>query len=174
MPHWWPFGKTYTHKCPDGSIAIIHRDINTLFPLGLRDYDASAKAGGKVDEFGSLNVDLKYKSGVKSVLVAIDELNGSYIFDCRSAYSTYLTDPCGKREFLERATDRIRESRHRLVGLRMRVNALIEVLRVNPQGSPAASDTLCELKQSLGLADPAEAAAEAIAAAAADAQKMIG
>ncbi len=134
----WPFGKTYSQRCPDGSIKTVYRNIDDAFPLFIPgwqgDVTAGAGASAAAAGLGDVKAEVKgaYASKVQAVVFAIDELTQTVMINFRSVYLAFATDPCANSDFLRREIEKLVAEQQRIARLRIQAKALIELARAQP------------------------------------------
>ena len=130
------FGKTYKHKCPDGSIKIVYKNIDDAFPLFLPGWEG--KISGNVKGLENVNIGAKsgYATKIQGLLYNLDELNESLMMQFRGAYVTYQTDPCKNEDFLHRQIQNILDEQTRLKTLKIKIEALVSLAELNKNNNP--------------------------------------
>ena len=152
----WPWGKTYTVKCPDGSEKTVHRNVDAAFPLFIKGWKGQLKGEGGVsaDSLGieglKGKVEGKYASHIDGLLYSINELNQSCMINFRTVYLTFASDPCGNAQFLRRQVEKIIAQQDRLTHLGIRVRALIELVRNRPNDTPQILEMFKEIAGNVG------------------------
>lgn len=151
---WWPFSATYKIKCPQGHFAIVYRDIDKALPLYIKNNDLSANLKAKAAELGDVELSAASKSIVSDLLYAIDQRNSSQIMDFRNAYLSFLSDPCGKSEFLARIVTRIMEGRENLEQKTIQAQTFLSAIKSAPENASELISAYFPLLKSLGVAGP--------------------
>lgn len=123
----WPFFRTRKIKCPDGTIRIVHKDIDDLFPLSISDNTSSLNGGLKIPEGLEANIGADLTKAIKGVLFSIDGNNSSLILDQRAAYTGYATNPCEKADWYQRQIEDLSTRRHRLQEQERLLGALLSL-----------------------------------------------
>jgi hypothetical protein len=86
--------------CPDGP-RFIYADIDTAFPLVLKDVKKKFKAAGKVAKTASVELSSDHDEIVRSILVKIGDQTGLAQLLMRNAYLAYMKDPCNKQHIYD-------------------------------------------------------------------------
>ena len=120
-----PFVRTRTIVCPDGTTHTIQNDIEKLFPLSVSDRSANLDSELSIPETVDAKAAVGIKNAIKSVMVSIDDTNGSLILEQRGAYSAYAAKPCGSHEWYKKQIEDISARRQRLQEQKNMLNALI-------------------------------------------------
>lgn len=125
------FGKTYKHKCSDGSIKIVYKDVDDAFPLFLPGWEG--KISGNVKGLGNTDAGLssEYATKIQGLLYNLDELNQTLMMNFRGAYVSYQTDPCKYDDHLQRQIQNILDEQTRLKRLKIKIEALISLAEMN-------------------------------------------
>lgn len=110
----WPFFRTKTIICPDGTTRIVHKEIDDLFPLAITDGNKKFNGSVKIPEAIEANVGAELTTAIRGVLFSIDGNNNSLILDQRAAYTGYSANPCDKADWYQRQIEDLSSRRHRL------------------------------------------------------------
>jgi hypothetical protein len=164
-------GKTYKHRCPDGSTKIVHRNVDDAFPLALKDLEVrfaaelNAMAAGIA---GGVKTDVK--KSISGWLFQLNEQNQSLMASFRAIYTGYQSDPCLHGKAYMRAVERTVEE----VNLQTRTQAQIKGLVALAQSEGVNHDEVMrQFSQICGVGDVPAAASKAINAAVDDAQTWL-
>lgn len=123
----WPFFRTRKIRCPDGTVRIVHKDIDDLFPLSISDHAVKADGGLKIPESLEANIGAELAKAIKGVLFSIDGNNNSLILDQRAAYTGYAASPCEKADWYQRQIQDLSTRRHRLQEQERLLGALLSL-----------------------------------------------
>jgi hypothetical protein len=155
----WPWSQTYRVRCNDGSIKRVYKNIDNAFPLYIGgwkgDFESEVKALEKVDA----KVKGGYESKIQGLLYSLDERNRSLMMSFRSIYITYGSDPCKHSAFFERQMGKLLEEQRQLSLIKIRIQGLIDLVKINPKINPKISELFGDLVQELGGKSVAEASA---------------
>ncbi len=77
----------------------------------------------------------EYASKVEGILFKISEQNESLMMDFRSTYFGFQSDPCSDHGFFKRQVERLQIQQHQLSLLKIKVNALVVLVKENPGNS---------------------------------------
>lgn len=166
------FSKTYKHKCPDGSIKIIHKNIDDAFPLAVKDVETNSKGGLEAKDIASLNVSTDYKSKIQGLVYCLNDLNQDLMILFRSAYIAYQADPCNDKGFFQRQIDGIIMDQKRMTTLRLQIRGFISLAEKNPNHGEVMKAYL-QIINSMGI-NSGEAAAIAVSENREAADRWIG
>ena len=128
----WPWSKTYTHKCPDGGIIIIHKNIEYALPLAIKDVNSSINTDIKAKGQAVAKLKAEYASKVTGLLYNIDEQNKSLLLSFRLSYLAFQSNPCDDKGFLKRQAELLTEGQQRLIELKMKISGLITLAETFP------------------------------------------
>jgi len=123
----FPFSKTYKHKCPDGTIRIIHRNVDNAFPLFIQ----TAKSKTNADIQGIKGVkgrlSTEHQTKIEGVLYELNEMNSSLMMKFRSAYILFQSNPCGSHETFSVEILKINNEHHSMMILRTKIKGLLDL-----------------------------------------------
>jgi hypothetical protein len=159
---WSLFGRTYRHKCPDGSVRLVYRNIDDAFPLFLPGFQTSFAASVRATELKSADLKGDYATKIDGLLYSLDELNQSLMMTFRGAYVAFTVDPCNNLNLLNRQVELILAEQRRMQLLRLQIRALIELASSHPDDRAQIMEVFHSIVQQLGGAVIAEAAREEI------------
>ena len=152
----WIFGKTYRHKCPDGSNRIIYRNIDDAFPLYIKTAKTSVNLDGGVsaESLGvggaKGHIGTNFENQIEGLLYSINELNNSCMIHFRTIYATYATSPCKNDDFLQRNVTKVIDDQHRVSRLQIQARLLIELVRSHPENTVEILTAIKELAGEVG------------------------
>ena len=115
----WPFSPTYRHKCPDGTIKTVYKNVDRAFPLYIPGWQGNVAADVKAQEIGTGELKAEYASKIQGLLFGLDELNQSQMMHFRGAYVAYSADPCGNSDLLKRQVETILREQTRFQMIRV-------------------------------------------------------
>jgi len=170
---WWPFSKTYRHKCPDGSVKVVYRNVDDAFPLFIPGWQAKVGADVKIPQTGQGGVQADYATKIQGLLYGLDELNQSLMMKFRGAYVTYQSDPCANGNAFQQQINAILEGQHKLTAVKTQMQALIHLAELNPT-SPEVFNIYKDIVRQIGNFAAAPAATLEIEESRAIAKKWIG
>lgn len=160
----WPFSKTYKHRCPDGSVKTVYRNVDHAFPLFIPGWQANMGAAIKAQELGTGEIKGEYASKIQGLLFSLDELNQSLMMNFRGAYVAFATDPCVNGALLNRQVETILREQHRLQLVRVQIRALIALAGSQRNSHEKVMDAFQRIVDQVGgRAVVSEAAADEIA-----------
>jgi hypothetical protein len=168
------FSKTWKHKCPDGTVRIIHKNIDAAFPLALRDKQNKFGAELEAQKQASLNLNSEYASKIQGLLYNINEQNHSLMMTLRSAYIAFQTHPCGGDGFFQRQVERVNHEQYRLMELKAQITGLIAIAKTYPNNPEKVLPIYFEIVGKIGGKGIAEAAVAEIEENRKNAKKWIG
>jgi hypothetical protein len=153
------FSKTFKHKCPDGSVRIIHKDVDHAFPLFIPGF--TTKLNGNLEAFtgNKANLSAEYENKIQGLLYGLDELNHGLMMMFRSTYLVYQSDPCANNDFFQRQIEKIIHEQNRMTALRFQVRGLISLASENSDHNEIMTVYL-EIISSLGIKKGDQAATE--------------
>jgi hypothetical protein len=120
-----PFLPRRTVTCPDGTQHTIENNIEKNFPLSVSEHGAKFDGGFKIPDSLGANAAAEVTRAIKSVLVSIDQKNGSLVLEQRAAYTVYAGNPCGNHVWFRQQIEKISERRQRVQEIEMMLGALI-------------------------------------------------
>ena len=146
----WPFGKSYSVRCPDGTQKTVYRNVDDAFPLYIKGWqgDLSATASGLAAADGEIKG--AYSSKIQGLLFGLDELTQTVMINFRSVYMVFISDPCSNSFFLQREVEKLVAEQQRLSRLRIQVRALLELARNQPSDTVSILSLFKELAGSIG------------------------
>lgn len=118
---------TYERKCPDGNTRIIHKKIDTAFPLFIKgnnsktsvDLDALKKVKGKLSH--------EHQSKLDGTLFELNEMNNTLMMKFRSAYSLFQANPCGGYDRFANEILKINNEHHRLSLIKTKMKMVVDM-----------------------------------------------
>jgi len=149
MP-FWPFGKSYHVKCPDGSIKTVYRKVDSAFPLFIPGWKGDVSAELKAFEQLPAQAKATYESKVQGLLYTLDERNQSLMIEFRSIYVAFHSDPCGMADFFRRELEKLLDEQRHMSLLRAKIQGLIEVLKARPDPDAYLWSLFGDIVQGLG------------------------
>lgn len=162
MPLNWPFARTRTHQCPDGSTKIVYRNVDDAFPLFIPGWQANITAAVVPPRAPNVHVAGQYASRIHGLLFALDELNQSLMMNFRGAYVAYSSDPCGNAGLLQRQVDYILREQHRVQMVRVQIQGLIALAESQPGNHEGVTELFQTIVHAIGGPATAEAADDEI------------
>jgi hypothetical protein len=165
MPFRWPFGQTYSVRCPDRTVKEVYRDVDAAFPLYIKGWEGNMSASGSVVTSGSAELKGAYASKIQGLLFGLDELTQTVMINFRSVYMVYKSDPCTQAGFMAREVEKLVAEQQRLSRLRIQVRALLELAKNRPTDTVAILSLFKDLAGSIGGPAVADAARIEIAEA---------
>jgi hypothetical protein len=126
--HRW-LSRTYREKCPDGTTVTVHRSVDDLFPLEVKASKSSYLARMQ-DGTGMVSAEVKAENRtfVTNVLFDIDKKNNTYMLKQRSAYASYMTNPCARSADYAAEVRSLNEMHDRLMAFEQQASVLISML----------------------------------------------
>src|SRR5687768_16666040 len=103
----WPFGRTYSVDCPDGTTKRVYRDVDTAFPLYIKGWEGNMSADASAVGTGSGAVKGAYATKIQGLLFGLDELTQTVMINFRNVYMVYESDPCSQSGFLAREVEKL-------------------------------------------------------------------
>jgi len=151
----WPFGKTYSVRCPDGSVKEVYRTIDDACPLYIQGIqrESSAKGGAAVKSAGvNLHGEAKKKYGskIEALIFGIDELTQTVMINFRSVYLVFSADPCNNNSFLLRQVEMLVAEQQRVASLRIQASTLIALVQAQPGNAVAILKQFKQLAVGIG------------------------
>lgn len=157
----WPFSKTYRHKCPDGTIKTVYRNIDDAFPLFIPGWQSNTAAVVKAEVIGTAELRAEHASKIQGLLFSLDELNQSLMMNFRGAYVAYTADPCCNTDLLTRQVEAILREQTRFQLIRVQIRGLVALAASQPNSHDRIMDAFQSIVQQLGgMVVPQAAAAE--------------
>jgi hypothetical protein len=150
MTFQWPFGRTYSVRCPDGTTKRVYRDVDAAFPLYIKGWEGSLSAAGSAFATGDGELKGVYASKIQGLLFGLDELTQTVMINFRSVYMVYASDPCSQSGFLAREVEKLVAEQQRLSRLRIQVRALLELAKNQPTDTVAILTLFKDLAGSIG------------------------
>jgi hypothetical protein len=141
----FPFSKTFKHRCPDGTIRIIHRNVDTAFPLFIE--TANNKTNINLDGIKGFKGKIKndYKTKIEGVLYELNEMNSSLMMKFRSAYILFQSNPCSSYEIFTSEIMKINSEHQNLMVLRTKIKGLIDLAGNNSIEEKSLSSGILKL-----------------------------
>lgn len=170
----WPFSKTYQITCPDGTVRIIHKNIDDACPLTIKNWKAGVSADLK-EEISQLNgkISGKYENEIKGFLFGLNDQNESLMMSFRAAYMGVQINPCENNGFFLRELEKLLENQQRLTELKMKISALIQLAINYPQETDRWQSIVNEIAARLGGSAIPIAASNAMIESKTEIQKLI-
>lgn len=158
----WPWAKTYSVTCADGSTRQVYKDINVACPLFIPGWkaDVTAEMSGLGDVAGAANG--KYETQIHGMLFALNEQNQSLMMSFRAIYLAYQTNPCGADGFFQREIEKLLDEQRKISALKIQIAALIQLISANPH-SPELTQIFGNIANRMGGPSVVEAASLEIA-----------
>jgi len=122
-----PFSKTYKLRCPDGSIRIVHRNVDTACPLYIKSFQNKLKTEINLLKRIKGKISNDYQTKIEGVLVELNEMNGYLMMKYRSAYLLYQANPCQGYGSYSNETLKINDEHHKLMVLKSKIKGLIDL-----------------------------------------------
>ena len=122
----WLFSKTYQHKCPDGSVKVVFKNVDDAFPLFIPGWKGEVAADVKTSEIAIAQLKAEYTSSIHGLFVSISEFNESLMLMFRGAYLAYTTDPCTDNGTFQRQVDQMLNDQRVLQMVRVEFRALMQ------------------------------------------------
>jgi hypothetical protein len=146
----WPFSKTYKVRCPDGSIKTVYKNVDDAFPLHIPGWKANLVAAGKVLDKASADMKAEYSTAIHGLLFALDNLNQGLMMTFRGAYVVYQNDPYKHSDFFEREVSKLLDEQRRLRTLKIQIDGLIELAKLQPKQSEEFARALASVVERMG------------------------
>jgi len=146
----WPWSKTYTVRCPDGSTKIVHRNVDNAFPLHIRGWKANLV--GSIDTLNGPGGQIKteYASTIHGLLFSLDELNSGLSLTFRATYVAYQASPCTHADFLAREIAKILEEQRRILALKVQIDGLVQLALTQPDQSQKFANSVAAIVDRMG------------------------
>jgi hypothetical protein len=122
----------YKHKCKDGSVKVVYRDVNDAFPLFIEDFKGSVDGNLEAIKGAPVKVRADYETKIKGLTFELDELNKSLMMSFRTVYLVFQSDPCNDDGFFKRQTERLLLEHSRNTTFREQIRYLINIAEMNP------------------------------------------
>jgi len=145
MSKWNPFSDTYTVKCCDNTNKIVHKKIETAFPLALSSFDAKASIGVTSEFIEEAKASGSLKTQIEGLLFQLDEFNNSLMMKFRAAYVGYQSDPCSNNQYFLSRIEIISEREEFFTMLKMQGKLFIELAKNSPDNSELITEKYNEL-----------------------------
>ena len=168
----WPFFRTYTVKCPNGHVKTVYRNVDDAFPLFIPGWKANLTAAGKVLDKVSAEMKGEYATAIHGLLFALDDLNQGLMMTFRAAYIVYQNDPCEHSAFFEREVAKLLDEQRRLRALKVQIDGLIELAKLQPANSVDFAKVLANVVDRMGTLMLPEVTADRVEQARQIAHKM--
>lgn len=146
----WPWSKTYTVRCPDGTTRELHKDIDEAVPLSLKGFKADIEASVKGVPKLSGAAKAKYETKIQGLLFGLTEQNQSLMMSFRTVYLAFRSDPCGSRDFFQREVEKLLEEQRRIAELKLKVTALIQLASLSPADTAHITAVFVQLASGIG------------------------
>ena len=152
MSKWFPWSKTYTIICPDGTSRIIYKNIDDAFPLNMSGFETKMSGKFGTEDIKNLEIDADYKTKVENLLFGLDDINKDLMLTFRSAYMAYVTDPCTNSQYLTTQIEKITFEHSKLKKHKLQINSLVDMLKIsNGNSSEVIMNTYCNIINEMGL-----------------------
>ena len=125
----WLLPKTYKHRCKDGSVKIVHRNVDDAFPFYLPSWKAKLDGNAKIPVQGQGGIKAEYETKIGGLLFGLDELNQGLMMNFRGAYVAFQTDPSAGHEFLLREVAKVLQEQQRVLRIRLQIDGLISLAK---------------------------------------------
>jgi len=158
----WPWSKTYRVKCPNGHTKTVYRSVDDAFPLFIPGWKANLTAAGKVLDKATAEMKGEYATAIHGLLFSLDELNQGLMMTFRAAYVVYQNDPCKHSDFFEREIAKLLDEQRQLRALKVQVDGLIELARLQPQNTNEFAKVLSNVVDRMGFLMSPEVTADRI------------
>src|SRR5690348_9057387 len=129
------FSSTYKHKCTDGSVRLIHKNVDKAFPLALKEQQKQFNADLEAQKKASLKLNSEYTERIQGLLFSISEQDESLMVNLRCAYIGFQTNPCGGDGFFQRQVERVIEEQNKFMKLKTQITGLIAIAKECPNNS---------------------------------------
>ncbi len=160
----WFFSKTFIHKCPDGTIRIIYKNIDHAFPLSIKDQKGTIDGELSLEQVKTGKLKAEYESKITGLLFNINEQNQSLMINFRFAYAAFQADPCGNNGFITRQSEHFSFGQQRLMELKTQISGLITLAESYPNNPekvlPIYYDIVGKIGNNSGVAATVVAIAE--------------
>lgn len=141
----WPFGRTTSYKCPDGTTKVVYRNVDDAFPLYIPGWESKTSATADAQQLGTAKLSGEYASKINGLLFGLDELNQSLMMNFRGAYVAFSADPCGNADLLKRQVEQILREQHRFQMIRVQIRGLVALA----EARPSEHDKIMEVFQTI-------------------------
>jgi hypothetical protein len=132
------FRRTYKHRCPDGTVKTLHRNLDDAFPLYVPGIQTKMSADlGALAGTPGLTVAGDYQNQLQGVLYSLSDRNESLMMSFRAVYAMYQTDPCTNQASFDRQVEAIIDGVQRLTELQFKVRSIILLIQA---GTPDARE----------------------------------
>ena len=125
------FFRTYKHRCPDGSVKTVYRNVDDAFPFFLPGWKAKIEGNVKVPVTAQGGLKGEYEKKIQGLLFGLDDLNQGLMMTFRGAYVAFQTDPCSGYDFLMRAVSDVLREQQRLLKIRLQIDGLISLAKTS-------------------------------------------
>lgn len=156
----WPWEKTYTVRCPDGTVRTVYKNINHACPLYIQGWkaDLASEIKGVSDLSGEAKA--KYETQIHGLLFGLNEQNQSLMMSFRTIYLAFMTNPCGNDGFFHREIEKLLDEQRCISALRIQIAALVQLASTNPHDTTQLTKIFGDIAARLG--GPAVAAAASL------------
>lgn len=168
----WPFSKRYRVRCPNGHTKTVYRNIDDAFPLCIPGWKANLSVAGKAIDEITADIKGEYATAIHGLLFALDDLNQGLMMTFRAAYVVYQNDPCLHGDFFAREVAKLLDEQGRLRALKVQIDGLIEIARLQPQNSGDFARLLASIVDRMSFLILPEATADRVEEAKRIARKM--
>jgi len=167
------FSKTYQHKCPDGTVRIIHKNLDEAFPLSVKDKKGTTNVDIAAQKLGSAKLKTEYETKIRGLLFSINEQNQSLMINFRFAYAAFQADPCNNNGFITRQAEHFSQGQQRLMELKTQITGLITLAESYPNNPERVLPLYNEIVGKIGGYAAVTATVAAIKEGEQDAKKWI-
>jgi hypothetical protein len=159
----WPFSRSRTVRCPDGTTRTIYNSIDEACPLFIEGWKVDVAASLKAPGTASGDANAKYENRINGLLFDLNEQNQSLMIHFRAVYLFYSSNPCGNDAFFQRKVENLIDQQHRISTLKLKIAALIQLVASNPSDSASISAILGDIALRIDGTTVADAASIEIA-----------
>jgi hypothetical protein len=92
----------------------------------------------------------EYVTAIHGLLFSLDELNQGLMMTFRAAYIVYQNDPCSHSDFFEREIAKLLDEQRQLRALKVQIDGLIELARLQPQNTGEFANVLSNVVDRMG------------------------
>lgn len=146
----WSFFKTYTVKCPDGTVKTVYRNVDDAFPFFIPGWKAKLKIAGKALEEVIGELKTEYSTAIQGLLFGLDDFNNGLMMTFRGAYIVYKNDPCKHGMFFEREVSKLLDDQSRIRTLKLQIDGLITLASLQSSNSSEITKTISKIVDQMG------------------------
>lgn len=169
----WFWEKTYSVRCPDGSVRNIYKDINNACPLFINGWKTDVTADIKGVSSLSGEAKAKYETQIHGILFNLNEQNQSLMMSFRTVYLVFTTNPCANGDFFQREIEKLLDEQRKITALKIQIAALIQLAATSPNDTAQITQLFSNIASRLGGTSIASAASLEIANTRDMAQQLI-